>query len=54
MVVHVEHEMPKILIFRNMSTCLIRPKANDRTSKGQLKMLFASITMENGLVSKDF
>jgi hypothetical protein len=54
MVVHLEHEMPKILIFLNMLACQVTPKNNDKTSKGQLKMLFAYITMESGLVSKDF
>ncbi len=37
-----------------MLACQVTPKNNDKTSKGQLKMLFAYITMESGLVSKDF
>jgi hypothetical protein len=54
MVGHVEHEMPKILIFINMSACQVTPKDSDKTSKGQLKMFSTSTMMESGLVSKDF
>jgi hypothetical protein len=53
-VVHVEHEMPKILIFKNMLTCQVTPKDSDKTSKGQNKMSSTSTMMEIGLISKHF